>query len=954
VDKSAPRTMPKPPAVLVEAARRSITALVTTLLEEETVKAIPRGVWSTKDTFRSRIVATELAAAGAADHAESRMGASRMAVPWDRVPWDERDLLAQVFLEWGLTLNHFERKQAAKTCFFLAKGAAGLETRLTGALAKRTKFQVWDAPVLVLRARCERATSEETSVSTSDEGGGVIKELTEEIGVTVRRGVFGVGEILLEDLDPGRSRLERPAMAAPGAGEGEQVSSSEIARRTTHWKAVHDGASEWASKFSAHKPAAAVAEAAVAKEEEDSNAREEATPAIGDGPLSTLHQGILLGLCLDVENSNPKDGLTRAEMMPYIRRVMDQPQNWLVHSCALLGRCDVEFADHRVMDRAVLQMQVLVDQHSDRLTALLSRRADEVHVPPQDRLRWMACLPWPSRWGLKKLLADRYLSMGVAASASTLYEELGLWGEVIDCLLVMDKLSRAKRLLSTLLREDPTPRLWTILGGISNDDAAYVRAWEESSRRYAPAMLSLGRRYFDKHFWAEALAVFLDALAISPDHSFEWACVGACAMRLHDAAVVKRDGDPSDPAVVARSTIARATDAPTTIQTKGAMVLAMGPAALLEQAARGFTESVRCDETNSDAWANLGAILARIGRWRAAVAAMERGLRGEGRRNWRAWDNLATASVHAREYSATLSAMHGVIDLHSLKMDRSCPALLEAQLGAMTSAVVESLLREGTEFDVVKRPVVTSDPGTIAEVDEPEEEDDDEEDNWGEMAEEDEEEDDADRAGESAGDPMAVKPETGRPVGVPERGFSGMGVPEVALRDAKNRPARVFTRPLNMYFERAAGAVPVTPKFWRLRASFDRARGRPDEALECKLRECRGLNRTEWERGGEANEVTLKHLVTATGELMQDFLLSEESAPASSTAPGMRDLPMLKASAARGGRRNAIMFIKGAIRRAETGNIFADHPMVNRLREMLVQLEAGMAAATIMGEPTSA
>lgn len=44
---------------------------------------------------------------------------------------------------------------------------------------------------------------------------------------------------------------------------------------------------------------------------------------------------IILGLCLDVSNSNPRDGLTNEQMTPYIARVLRQPGcNWMVREGA--------------------------------------------------------------------------------------------------------------------------------------------------------------------------------------------------------------------------------------------------------------------------------------------------------------------------------------------------------------------------------------------------------------------------------------------------------------------------------------------------------------------------------------------------------------------------------------------------------------------------------------------
>jgi hypothetical protein len=64
-----------------------------------------------------------------------------------------------------------------------------------------------------------------------------------------------------------------------------------------------------------------------------------------------------------------QDGLTQEEMSPYIQRVLDQPNNWMVHSTGLLERSWLEYEKRRTMDRALLQVDTAF-QHSMRLLLL--------------------------------------------------------------------------------------------------------------------------------------------------------------------------------------------------------------------------------------------------------------------------------------------------------------------------------------------------------------------------------------------------------------------------------------------------------------------------------------------------------------------------------------------------------------------------------------------------------
>lgn len=80
----------------------------------------------------------------------------------------------------------------------------------------------------------------------------------------------------------------------------------------------------------------------------------------GSNVLHPVDQIIILSLCLDVNNSNPEDGLTVEEMFPYIRRVLQQAQNWMIHSTGLLERSWLEYEKRRTFDRALLQVSILI------------------------------------------------------------------------------------------------------------------------------------------------------------------------------------------------------------------------------------------------------------------------------------------------------------------------------------------------------------------------------------------------------------------------------------------------------------------------------------------------------------------------------------------------------------------------------------------------------------------
>ena len=149
---------------------------------------------------------------------------------------------------------------------------------------------------------------------------------------------------------------------------------------------------------------------------------------------------MVLALCLDVGNNNPADGLTAEEMFPFLERVLLTHQNWMIHSTGLLERSWLEFEKRRTMDRAMMQIQALLDQHTTRLTLTQSTyKSIEESAPAQDRLQFINCIVYPAQYELKKDLAHRYLKSCVFASALNYFRELQLWDEVVQCYQLLDK-----------------------------------------------------------------------------------------------------------------------------------------------------------------------------------------------------------------------------------------------------------------------------------------------------------------------------------------------------------------------------------------------------------------------------------------------------------------------------------------------------------------------------------
>ncbi|KAG5455719.1 MAG: hypothetical protein BJ554DRAFT_4770, partial [Olpidium bornovanus] len=340
---------------------------------------------------------------------------------WEAVNGNE--LVSRLELERGLFHHWYREDRRAKAHFEAAQAASGLKWNLTGALGKRTKFQVNDVTQLVIVAESIPPPEGDGAKEEGREDGSKQKPLPDALSLN--------DDTLLEKI---------------------QLSNDSLVSN-----------------------------------------------------LQVVDQTILLAFCLNVKNTNPADGLTAEQMSPYVTRVLENANNWLVHTMALLLRSRLEANKSRTMERSCLQIQALVDQiHTDESSA-------------QERLLHFFGLHYPSRWELERELGERFMAVGAVKSALEIFTRLQLWEDVIACNQMLGESEKAERLVLELLEKDPdSPKLICILADIRRDPDLYEKAWRVSGNRYARAMRTLGNLLFHNNQFRKSVEALDKALAINP------------------------------------------------------------------------------------------------------------------------------------------------------------------------------------------------------------------------------------------------------------------------------------------------------------------------------------------------------------------------------------------------------------------------------------------------------
>ncbi|KAK9728459.1 hypothetical protein K7432_001062 [Basidiobolus ranarum] len=332
------------------------------------------------------------------------------------------------------------------------------------------------------------------------------------------------------------------------------------------------------------------------------------------GNLKVIDQCILLAFCLNVKNSNPANGITNEQMFPYVTRVLENPNNWMVHTMGLVLRTRLESNKSRTVERSAFQLQALVDQIP----------LEESSVT--ERLEYFYALDIPSKWELEKELAERFMSLGVIRSALEIFERLELWEEIIQCYGMLEKVEKAETIIQERLSIEPnSPKLYCILGDLKKEPAQWEKAWEISGGRYARAMRSLGSYYFKHGQFAKAMKSYQNALVINPLFENSWFICGCSAMQIEEWDV----------------------------------------------SIQAFTRCVSLDNENGEAWNNLASVYLRQHKKIEAYQALQQGLRLKFD-SWKIWTNYLYVCVDIGSFSEAIRAYQRVIDLRWEKDGESC------------------------------------------------------------------------------------------------------------------------------------------------------------------------------------------------------------------------------------------------------------------------------------------
>lgn len=384
------------------------------------------------------------------------------------------------------------------------------------------------------------------------------------------------------------------------------------------------------------------------------------------GKLSLLDQCIIIALCLDVKNENPRHGLTWEQMMAYIERILKHPDNWMIYSTALLIKSRLEVYKGKYPDRSALQIQVLIDQFNDD--------ESKKDYPASIRCKYIFQLLFPPRYLLKKELGSLYLKLGSAKSAMILFEELEMWYKVVQCLQICKEFDKAIELIDSKIEsEGETPEYLCIKGDVVSDREKkieyYTRCWEVSKGKYPRAKRNLGKLAMENGEYKLAIKHYTEALSKNPQYGFAWFRMGCCALFLLD----------------------------------------------YELAQKCFTRVTFLHPDDGEAWSNLATACVKLNKFKEAYLAYKEGLKYM-RENWKIWENYLLICIKLEKYQEAIYCMNNILELGNridseiidhvidkVLNDQSSSLLIKDQLKSFMENIVTKITNDSNLWGVFSK-----------------------------------------------------------------------------------------------------------------------------------------------------------------------------------------------------------------------------------------------------------
>lgn len=313
-----------------------------------------------------------------------------------------------------------------------------------------------------------------------------------------------------------------------------------------------------------------------------------------------------LALKSEVMEESLKDEWTLA----YLRSMIEGASLWCLKYKTLHQRSIVEKKNMRKMDRALLQLEELINS------------CIKEGLRSSQRMRCFYSVLPLSIWQMQKSLADISLEMGLAKNALDLYSQIEFYEGMIKCLCLMEQTSKAEKIIRQELQKQETPYLYCLLGDVTEDLTHYEASWLLSKKRFARAKKSIGTHHYVRKQYTEAIDNYEAALGASPSNISILSMLAYCYLTLEQ----------------------------------------------YDKAAEYYRRLTYLDDTSFLAWNNLSKAYIKLNQKERAWRTLREAIKCN-YDEWKIWENFMVVSIELGAIDDVVTAWHRIIDIKSAHKD---------------------------------------------------------------------------------------------------------------------------------------------------------------------------------------------------------------------------------------------------------------------------------------------
>ncbi|KAM0734749.1 Tetratricopeptide repeat protein 27 [Formica fusca] len=326
--------------------------------------------------------------------------------------------------------------------------------------------------------------------------------------------------------------------------------------------------------------------------------------------LGALEEAIILAKYVQLQMCQPKHKLTDEEIMPYLRKVIENTKNWSLKMTSLCCRCSLESNDKRTVERSMMQAESLLKDYNDT-KASVARRMDLFFASGMKPI-----------WTLEENWANLMFSLGLVKGALEVFIKLGLWENVIICYNVLNLKHKAAEIIQQEISKKPTVMLWCLLGDVTGDVNHYETAWRLSEEKSSRVQRHWGFYYFTKKDYAEAIPHLNLSVQLNNIQEHVWFRLGYAALQIED----------------------------------------------WKLAATAYRRYCALEQSTFEAWNNLAKAYIKLGDKPRAWKSLQDAIKCNYDR-WEIWDNLMVVSIDLGQFSEVIRCYHRILDLKNNHLD---------------------------------------------------------------------------------------------------------------------------------------------------------------------------------------------------------------------------------------------------------------------------------------------